>query len=727
MDNQYTSFKNSAENFIKKFGSVKDKKIVLYGIGQYTATLIPMLDGFHIVGLLDGDSDNIGKVLYGIKVLSIEEAKKNADIIIINTSSFYWNMIYERISDIGIPVYYADGNMATGKGSQVKILSDEERHISVDSIKKEIDKVEIVSFDLYDTLLMRLVCNTSDVFKLVELQLELYLRKRTHFQEKRNEAIGKIEKVNYSLNDLYMKIHELYPDDDVQLYQRLEIETEKAVTVPRKDVVDIYQYAVEQGKDIYILSDMYLSSDFLQELLKLSGIEIDKEHLWISCEKGATKYNSELWNQYNRKIVRGRKALHIGDNMKADITEAKKYGLVTIKIASASTMMEEFLTTKIWGKITSLYASLTTGILMNELFNSPFVWNAMNDVYYIQNCRKFGKKVFGNIILTYLLWIVKKSEDMRIQKLVFLARDGYFLKQDYLELVSRLRLYSAPCAEYMLTSRKAVLLGAADKYDEAFSKLMEFSYSGTFKDYLSDRFDIQALQNDKNIFEWCQLPQEKKKIKEWLGAYGDDIKQHISSHARKYGSYVNEYFDLQEMAIVDICYTGTIQYWLSKMIGKKITGFYFVADVSDNNIYKQDNPMFVCYQGENDKMAANSYVWKNHKIIESFLTAPYGMMKYMDSSGEVVTFDNGKNQQHYAERELMNQGCIDFISEYVHLLEQLSVPICDLVSAITIDPLFIDKLFGIWFTNNVTYSENIKKCFWHEDDFISSAKEYSLF
>lgn len=43
--NQYNSVMKSAENFIEAFKRLKDKKIVLYGLGQYIATLLSMTKG----------------------------------------------------------------------------------------------------------------------------------------------------------------------------------------------------------------------------------------------------------------------------------------------------------------------------------------------------------------------------------------------------------------------------------------------------------------------------------------------------------------------------------------------------------------------------------------------------------------------------------------------------------------------------------------------------------
>ena len=97
------------DNFIQRFGKYREHRIVLYGIGRYTATLLEGLDNFNIVGLMDKDSANIGKRIADIPIIDKRTAEKEADMVIINTAETYWQIIYDRIEDMIIPVYYING------------------------------------------------------------------------------------------------------------------------------------------------------------------------------------------------------------------------------------------------------------------------------------------------------------------------------------------------------------------------------------------------------------------------------------------------------------------------------------------------------------------------------------------------------------------------------------------------------------------------------------------
>ena len=103
MNNKYQI---ELDEFNENFKEFKQSKIVLYGIGRYTATLVEGLQDFNFIGLMDKDPANIGKIMFGLPVISKEEAEQKADLVVINTSETYWNVIYNRIEDIQIPVYY---------------------------------------------------------------------------------------------------------------------------------------------------------------------------------------------------------------------------------------------------------------------------------------------------------------------------------------------------------------------------------------------------------------------------------------------------------------------------------------------------------------------------------------------------------------------------------------------------------------------------------------------
>ncbi len=50
---------------------------------------------------------------------------------------------------------------------------------------------------------------------------------------------------------------------------------------------------------------------------------------------------------------------------------------------------------------------------------------------WIKDNMDMGYCIFGPVILTFLIWLLQESKKDGIETLVFMSRDGYFLKEDF--------------------------------------------------------------------------------------------------------------------------------------------------------------------------------------------------------------------------------------------------------------------------------------------------------
>lgn len=95
-------------------------------------------------------------------------------------------------------------------------------------------------------------------------------------------------------------------------------------------------------------------------------------------------------------------------------------------------------------------------------------------------------------------------------------------------------------------------------------------------------------------------------------------------------------------------------------------------------------------------------------FVESFLTAPYGMILAIDENGDYMCAPKLKNQTLWAARTEMNDGVQDFIKEWIG--------ICSVNTEIT--PLFIDSFFGLFFDGKIDLDERIKSVFYSDNIFV---------
>lgn len=161
-----------AASFANNFSFLKGKRIVLYGLGYRTGAVIDALGKeFSFIGLMDRDEENIGKNFFSRKVLSEAEAAACAEAIVIISVSFY-DVIFKRIAHLWtehhIPIYFPTGQQAEQGDKTHEALPEAYAALSLTDIKERIKAFAAVSFDVFDTLLMRRFLESDAVFLLAE-------------------------------------------------------------------------------------------------------------------------------------------------------------------------------------------------------------------------------------------------------------------------------------------------------------------------------------------------------------------------------------------------------------------------------------------------------------------------------------------------------------------------------------------------------------------------------
>lgn len=660
--------------FTDRFGCYKNKRIVLYGIGRYTATLLEGIEGFNFVGLMDKDPSKVGQSVFGLPIIDKATAEKNADMVIINTAETYWNIIYDRISDIRIPIFYKNGDKAEKKES-IK-LENPFKDLSYESLCSQIDAAQVVSFDFFDTLFMRSVCNPKDVFNLMEIALKDKWEKSTSFTELRNMAQKEIRE-NYSLDELYQQIKAVsgISDELAEDIKSKELEIEKMLLIPRQEILSALKRAIESGKEIYIISDMYLPKSFYIDILQQHKILIPDGHLLLSNVLDKSKADGTMWMYYAEEKVKGRHALHIGDNRKTDVDMPVEYGIKTYMVPSAWDMLSVSSMRKITSHICNTYDTAVMGCVLKELFNNPYRLKDTDGVIQIKSNYDMGYCVFAPVILTFLLWLLQISKADHIKKLVFMSRDGYFLKEDF-EYLCELMGEQTECC-YLGISRQLAMTASIETKQE----LMEFAampYTGSITELFEDRFGIKDMEE-----------MEGKSLEDYIEKYLPQIEKYVSVIRENYLKYVGRMNLDDDCAVVDLGFYGNNQRYLNKFAKKKMCGYYVNANLSEQNGNTSVQKMTACFQKAEDTTGENSQVLKKQIYLESFLTAPYGMVKAVDDEGNFICADKKKNQEHFQDKEEMNQGVKQFICDYIGLFKDY---------IINPDIEFMERFYGCCFS-----------------------------
>lgn len=216
-----------------------------------------------------------------------------------------------------------------------KVLAQRYRHYdegpNIDKFYQIIDRHDIVSFDIFDTLLYRTVNKPVDVFRLMEPWAEKSFGIRD-FAEKRieaeREARNRTDDEEITLFEIYRALGVMWSDKEAAALQQYECETELAV-LRRDDVAaKLLSYSVNAGKRVLIISDMYQDVSFIKTALERVGIDT-YDGLYVSSSEKATKAAGTLFQKVAEKenIKDLSRWLHIGDNLYSDYASPKAVGL----------------------------------------------------------------------------------------------------------------------------------------------------------------------------------------------------------------------------------------------------------------------------------------------------------------------------------------------------------------------------------------------------------------
>ena len=144
--------------------------------------------------------------------------------------------------------------------------------------------MKISSFDIFDTCLLR-KCGTPenffDVFSLRVFNGEVEEWARQEFVAERRRAEQKgCDNHSFTLQDIWSAFDMNHPQilPKNVLYQK-ELDLEREMLVPVLQMREMVDKCRKKGHRIIFISDMYLSSGFLTELLKKYGFFMEGDIL----------------------------------------------------------------------------------------------------------------------------------------------------------------------------------------------------------------------------------------------------------------------------------------------------------------------------------------------------------------------------------------------------------------------------------------------------------------
>jgi len=628
------------QDFDKVFSIYKSKKIAVYGTGQNARLIAEQVSGYEIIGFISRDGTE--GALTGRRILSIEEAVEAADIIIIAATASSTNIVYSRIKEIipsEVKILDLYGVVLNGKETYRENLYWKKNY---QKLCREIDKHEVISFDVFDTLIMRMVLKPENIFGMVESKCSEEVQKK-EFKKWRMDAERKcsLRKQAPSFAEIYEFLgRECCLDEKtIDQLEYLEVEQERKCILPRGMMTEAYQYALACGKRVYFTSDMYFSSEQITKLLEHCEIAEGYE-LLVSCEHHASKRDGSLYRKLI-EIAGSGKILHIGDHSMIDGEIAEKNGLDTFIVMSAYDLLASSSFVGIFDFLQTKEDENYLGYFLSRVLNNPFALSEGAGKIHLSSYEDIALAIYP-MTMMFINYIVEQAK--RYDCIIFPSRDGFFLSQLYSRIKDAKKDWKLPDAKYVYASRMA-LSRAAINDEESFRVLLDklfIDQTLNCREYVQCQFDMELpgeydIPTGELIQKWGKDESIRK-----LSQYCDEVIEKLEKHKTAYLKYTEDLglSKYHSIAMVDVVSYGTQVYCLSQILGQEIDMIALGTTDVPNAYVNDPDQVFSVYGNINKNADGAIYSCSNlsvtHLILEMLYASADGQFMGMDENQEPI-------------------------------------------------------------------------------------------
>ena len=524
--------------------------------------------------------------------------------------------------------------------------------------------VQVVSFDIFDTLLLRPVYHPKDIFQLVAKKVDQkysidFFGMRVNAEEKLNNDFATLE-------DIYSGMKRDFGLSDAISSDLLkeELECEKVLLRPREDMLRVYQQAERAGKRIIAISDMYLPSTFLKETLHSKGFTQISE-VYVSCEHHARKSSGKLFDYVmSLEGISGNSIIHIGDNYQSDYCAAIQRGVAAfhypsvMEIARAgagrmwqyfdhAAQRDPFLGMLIAHSINDAFASATS--------SPPSLDN-------IKDLNHFSSLILGPWTTGICLNILNNHAIQNgYEKIFFASRDGWLPSKVYEVLRS---CSSGIESRYFYAGRRAYLPFMCRSLIECAQRFKGVDQPDkyTFEQFLVahlGKFSTQVLSSCSEDEKKIIFFENKALVLCLLERLHDQIDSVFNIMRKNAAAYYASVFagKSERCICFDVGYSGSISRALSEIVKKPIDKIYCWESLENKKYDKINNTITHCLMHGTNFQPYNL-------ILEELFSPLEGSVTGFDEGGGAVIEDLCCDRAFASDMKDVSASALEFASSF---------------------------------------------------------------
>ncbi|MES9943782.1 MAG: glycosyltransferase [Candidatus Thiodiazotropha sp.] len=498
-------------------------------------------------------------------------------------------------------------------------------------ILKNRHRLKCVSFDIFDTLLARVIEPPEAVQMAVCRELAAILggdhtaasvcqarqKAELHLRTLARENRGDGEcHFNDLVDDWVEQLDAGIPKQRLAtLIHEIEVEMECLALYVKPGMLELLDWIKQQDLTLIATSDMYLGERHIQEILSDKELLHKLDELHVSSESGLCKHSGKLFQHIlEQHGWSPEELLHIGDNPISDSQALLAQGGIGLHLHEKHELIRR--------RHQALHHEMChhggpwPGMWFSQVYDALLAQQAdrqeENSFFY-----RYGRHQLAPVFNIFMAGLIEAVRRDRIDKLFFVARDGFIFQQLY-------QLWKGddcPQGDYLYASRKTIMAASISQgmtIDQARMALFNPKQQGLLsilKTFGLDRDEFEAHAHrhgfkamdkpltdhrDRRLKSFLDDPEVQAKI----SAYGTLCQERLERYLEQMG-----FFTHHNIAFVDIGWNGTIQKYLKRAFGHrhdfpKMSGYYFAFVGKIHKEFGKDNRVHgLLYDANSDQEA----------------------------------------------------------------------------------------------------------------------------
>jgi len=410
-----------------------------------------------------------------------------------------------------------------------------------------LQNADVVSFDVFDTLIFRPFREPTDLFYELSRKLRYPGLKqlRTEGEQQARAKLGGSREVTFE--EIWSEV-ELLTGISAQEGMEAEWCAELEACFANPYFLEVFRLLKRSGVKIIVCSDMYLGQSRIQQLLAHCGFQ-GIDGCFVSCDYRISKSDGRLFDVIRNTYGQELRYAHVGDNPHADVKQARSRNITAIHYPNVNTVAQKYRCTDLSALIGSAYA----GIVNTHLYQG---------LRRYSSAYEFGFVYGGLFVSGYSQFIHEYAKHHHVERLLFLARDGEILHKAYCRLYPE----DADRCAYVYWSRLAATKLCANRFRQQYKNhLIRYKADGGYaltqimqtmelEDMLQGFLDENPTLGASDLL----TPPLAELLCKYLEKNWDQVIAHYTQQLREAGRYYERILSgANSAAAIDVGWVGS--------------------------------------------------------------------------------------------------------------------------------------------------------------------------